>query len=223
MTDYSNPKSLGSRFRERRLGPLKKMIENTYSQKGEVTLLDVGGRKIYWNLLPEGYLQKHNVKIKILNIPGDLQGKDDDTFTHAVGNACQMPEYSDKLFDIAHSNSVIEHVGGWTNVKLFASEVRRVARNIFIQTPYFWFPIEPHYVTPFFHWLPRPIQESLIINRRLGNRGGAKDLESAIRHIEETPRLLDVRSYKLLFPDCDVTRERFMFLTKSLIAIRELR
>lgn len=220
MTDYSNPRSLGSRFRSRRLGPLKQMITRTYAEKGTVTILDVGGRKLYWNLLDRKFLESHRVRITILNIPGDLQGENDEVFTHVIGNACLMPEHVNRSFDIAHSNSVIEHVGGWANIKAFASEIRRVANRLFIQTPYYWFPIEPHFVFPCFHWLPRPIQESLVINHRLGQRGRALNLDSAIQQIEEAPRLLDFRTYRLLFPDCEILKERILFFTKSMIAVR---
>ncbi len=33
-------------------------------------------------------------------------------------------------------------------------------------------------------------------------------------------RLLSYREMRLLFPDCQILRERFLFLTKSYIAVR---
>ena len=220
MTDYKNPNSLGSYFRKKRVGPLLELVKSAFKQKGEVTMLDVGGRKEYWKILPSGTFEKYNVKVTVLNIPSDLQGEDDDVFSHISGNACSMPEFSDNSFDVVHSNSVIEHVGDWTQVKLFAQEVSRVSIGMFIQTPFYWFPIEPHYVCPFFHWLPRPIRISLMLRRTLGNRGRAKDLDTAMQYADEAPRLLDRRCYKLLFPDCDIINERIFLLTKSMIAYR---
>ncbi len=224
MTNYENPQSLGFRMRAKRLGPLLKMIESAHAKHGEVRLLDVGGRKVYWNILPPGFLQKHNVKVTLLNLPDDLQGygTDDEIFKHVAGNACNMPEYADKSFHIAHSNSVIEHVGGWQNVKSFAREVRRVASALFVQTPYFWFPVEPHLVMPLFHWMPRPIQETLVRRLPLGHFGKREpNLDAAIARVDGIPRLLDLRAYRLLFPDCVIIKERFCLLTKSLVAIRE--
>lgn len=223
MTDYENPTSLGSRFRARRTGPLKQLIRDAHAKYGQVRLLDIGGRKTYWNILPPGFLEQHQVTVTILNLPEELQGADDKIFKHVAGDACNMVDYPDKHFHIAHANSVIEHVGGWTNVKRFASEAGRVAEGLFIQTPYFWFPVEPHYVAPFFHWFPRPIQETLVQRFALGHSAKkCPTLESAISRIDGTPRLLDLRAYRLLFPDCKIIKERFFLLTKSLIAVREL-
>ena len=35
--------------------------------------------------------------------------------------------------------------------------MRRVAKQYYVQTPYKWFPIEPHFLTPLVHYLPKPI------------------------------------------------------------------
>jgi hypothetical protein len=223
MTNYDDPSSLGSRMRAKRTGPLLQLIKDAYAKHGHVKLLDVGGRKIYWNIVPPGFLEKHKVTVTILNLPGELQGTDDEIFRHVAGDACNMVDYEDRSFHIAHSNSVIEHVGGWRNVKRFANETRRVASGLFVQTPYFWFPIEPHYVAPFFHWFPRPIQESLVQKLALGHSAKkAPNLESAIARIDDTPRLLDLRAYRLLFPDCTIVKERFCLMTKSLVAVRSI-
>ena len=223
MTDYENPNSFGSNFRRRRTAPLIKLIQDAHAIHGHVKLLDVGGRKLYWNILPAGFLQQYKVSVTLLNLPDDLKAPDDEIFKHVAGDACNMKEFADKTFHIAHSNSVIEHVGGWANVKRFASEVRRVASGLFVQTPYFWFPIEPHYVMPLFHWTPRPIQESLVLKLPLGHRGmRAPNLEAAISEIDAVPRLLDLRSYRLLFPDCTIVKERFFLMTKSLVAVRQI-
>ena len=42
--------------------------------------------------------------------------------------------FKDNAFDVVYSNSVIEHLG-------------TVDHQL-------WFPVEPHYITPFIHWLP---------------------------------------------------------------------
>ncbi|MBV9610229.1 MAG: class I SAM-dependent methyltransferase [Acidobacteria bacterium] len=70
------------------------------------------------------------------------------------GNACSMP-FADQSFDWVFSNAVIEHVGDRKSQRMMADEIRRVARlGYFIATPNWWFPLDPHTMVPFYHWLP---------------------------------------------------------------------
>lgn len=70
------------------------------------------------------------------------------------GDARELP-FSDGSFDYVVSNAVIEHVGGPDGAKRMIAESHRVARaGYFHTTPNRWFPIEPHLMAPFLHWLP---------------------------------------------------------------------
>jgi|SRR5579875_1078027 len=60
--------------------------------------------------------------------------------------------FTDKSFDIAAANAVLEHVGGLESQKLFAAELLRVARRVFLSVPNRFFPIEHHTGIPFAHW-----------------------------------------------------------------------
>jgi SAM-dependent methyltransferase len=62
--------------------------------------------------------------------------------------------FADREFDFVYCSSVIEHVAP-TDRARFAAELRRVGRGWFVQTPAHSFPIEPHALLPFVHWLPR--------------------------------------------------------------------
>jgi SAM-dependent methyltransferase len=220
LADYSNPDSFGSRMRARRLEPLKQLIIDIHNKKSQVKILDVGGRAMYWKAFPQDFFEKYRVKITILNLPSDLAREDCGTFSYAVGDACNMSEYADNSFDIAHSNSVIEHVGNWNQIKAFAGEVRRVAPSIFIQTPYYWFPVEPHFIKLFHHWLPKPWRALIWRRFNMGQRGRALNIDEAMIKIDDEPYLLDLEMFRFLFPDCRILKERLLFLTKSMVAFR---
>jgi SAM-dependent methyltransferase len=68
-------------------------------------------------------------------------------------DATERLPFPDDAFDLAYCSSVIEHVAPERRER-FAAEVRRVARGWYVQTPAWSFPIEPHALLPFAHWLP---------------------------------------------------------------------
>ncbi|HEX3432844.1 MAG TPA: class I SAM-dependent methyltransferase [Solirubrobacteraceae bacterium] len=72
-------------------------------------------------------------------------------FVHA--DATVGLPFADGQFDLVYCSSVIEHVAR-ARREAFAAELRRVGRGWFVQTPAFSFPIEPHALLPFAHWLP---------------------------------------------------------------------
>ena len=220
INTYLKPSSIGSRFRKRRLAPLVELIIKIYKGKGTVEILDVGGRETYWKALERSILIENHVKITILNLPSDLNGDENEFFTYATGDACDLSNYPDNSFDIVHSNSVIEHVGNWKNIKAFAFETRRLAPNLFIQTPNYWFPVEPHFMKIAHHWLPKSLRASMWMQFKMGERGRAKDIDEAMQKIDEEPYLLDLNMFSFLFPDCRIMKERFLFITKSMIALR---
>jgi len=222
ITNYQDPNSWISRRRARRVGPLLTMIKHVYNKNGRVRLIDLGGRQEYWNIVGREFLQRHHVKITLVNLPSVEAPPDDGVFEYHAGDACQLSEFADNSFDIVHSNSVIEHVGDWTRIKSFAHESRRLAPLHFIQTPYFWFPIEPHYVRVFHHWRPWPWRARLHFPRRTApntNRDLAH-VEHAMTALFSEPFLLDLRTFQFLFPDSVLHRERFLgIFVKSLIAV----
>jgi SAM-dependent methyltransferase len=61
--------------------------------------------------------------------------------------------FADGEFELVYCSSVIEHVPPARRAA-FAAELRRVGRRWFVQTPAFSFPLEPHSLLPFAHWLP---------------------------------------------------------------------
>jgi hypothetical protein len=221
VSDYHNPNSIGARLRAKRIEPLLKMIKNNYEVYGNVDIIDIGGTKTYWRILPQEMLQSMNVKITLVNLPGNKVPEENRIFTFMEGNGCDLHEINDGAFHIAHSNSVIEHVGDWDKMVRFAHEISRVSNSYFVQTPNYWFPIEPHFMAPFFHWLPRPMRVLLIMRFDLGHRIKQDSIDGAIRSIESV-RLLDRKMFAELFPDAMIFTEKVLFLPKSMIAIKNV-
>ncbi|MHB1468372.1 MAG: class I SAM-dependent methyltransferase [Solirubrobacteraceae bacterium] len=78
-------------------------------------------------------------------------------FVHA--DATEAIPFGEREFDAVYCSSVIEHVERERRAGL-AREIRRVGRGFFVQTPAWEFPIEPHCLLPFAHWLPRALRKS---------------------------------------------------------------
>ena len=119
------------------------------------------------------------------------------------GDARALP-FEDGAFDIAYSNSLVEHLHPQDRGR-FTSELRRVARRYWVQTPNRYFPVEPHVLLPGFQFLPEGARRRLW---RLGQPGTPY----------EPIELLTAAELRQLFPDAVIVRERFAGLTKSLIA-----
>jgi SAM-dependent methyltransferase len=81
--------------------------------------------------------------------------------------------FADGAFDLAYCSSVIEHVAP-AHRAAFARELRRVARGWYVQTPAYSFPVEPHALLPFAHWLPHALRRPYW---RLGVAGDWEEIE----------------------------------------------
>ena len=219
LSNYYSPESLVSKLRIKRIAPLLEMIEATYNEYGFVNIIDIGGTEAYWSIVPRHYLDRHRINITIVNLPDPDMPKDHGPFKFVAGNGCDLVGFADKSFHIAHSNSVVEHVGDWTHMVKFAKELTRVASRWFIQTPNYWFPIEPHCMTPFFHWLPKPTRMWLVSRFQLGHWGQAESVDEAVQ-IVDSARLLNKKMLQELFKEAQIRTERFFGLPKSFIAVK---
>ena len=120
-------------------------------------------------------------------------------------DATQRLPFDDGAFDLAYSNSVVEHLPP-DRRQAFAAELRRVSRGWWVQTPALSFPIEPHALLPFAHWLPVALRKPYW---RLGVAGEWEDAQ-----------LLRRRDLEALFPEGTVLPERWGGLAKSWISVR---
>ena len=216
ISNYHNPHSVGSSLRRKRAATLKAMIEEIYSKKGLVRIIDVGGTRRYWNIIESDYLASKNCQITLVNFTKS-DDPEDSVFWEVIGDGRHL-DVEDYSFDIAHSNSVIEHVGSWDDMLLFSKEIARVSKNYFVQTPSFWFPIEPHAMFPFFHWLPVPLRKMIVTRYAIGHWEKATSNDKAAS-IVSSASLLKKYQMKLLFPEAVIKTEWLLF-PKSYIAIK---
>ncbi len=137
-------------------------------------------------------------------------------FHRFVGDATCLPEFRNRQFCVVFSNSVIEHLGTWSAQAKMAEEVQRIGSFFFIQTPNYKFPLEPHFLVPFFHFFPLVMRVSLIRRFNLGWYSRIPDVAAA-RALAQSHRLLTEAELHLLFPTGSVYREKFAGLVKSLV------
>ena len=194
------------------------MIDEAHARHGVVRVIDVGGTEAYWRVVSADFLETRQVHITIVNLPTESHPVDHGPFHFVGADGCRLDEFSDSAFHIAHSNSVVEHVGDWSRMKAFANELMRVGQRYFVQTPNYWFPVEPHCMVPFFHWLPRPIRLSLVLRFELGNWKRARDVDEGIAALSSAC-LLDRRMMRALFPQAEILTERILLFPKSFVAV----
>jgi hypothetical protein len=216
--DYSNPKSIALWFRRRRARRIAELIGAAAARTGACRILDLGGRADYWDLFDRKFLDGSGVHVTLVNYELSTVA-DDPMFEMVDADACGLP-YADNSFDLVHSNSTLEHIGDWPRMEAFAGEVRRLAPAYYVQTPYYWFPVEPHYSTLFMHWRSEQSRAHALLKRRHGFFGRQPDMGRAMRIVQDC-RLLDKAQFRYLLPDARHVDERVAGLTKSLIAIRD--
>ena len=181
-------------------------------------LLDVGGDPAFWTSRPQAVSSIDLVDLCIRTLDSNMATNYH--FRLIKCDACRLC-YGDGSYDIGFSNSVIEHVGAWDRQQQFAAEIRRVAKGLWVQTPAYECPVEPHYLALFVHHLPRAIQKRII--RWVTLRGWLDRPNSAqIEEMVDSTRLIKKSEMQQLFPDCEIMTERiFGIIPKSYIAYRD--
>ena len=172
-------------------------------------IIDIGGKAEFWQDLAIP------LNITILNLPGELNYDDsmsNHQFCFIEGDACNVKFISNNYFDIAFSNSVIEHVGDEIRQKLMAQEIRRLAPRYWVQTPSIWFPIEAHNHMPFWWFYPESIKTQFL------ERWKEKLPDWAVM-IENTT-VISKNKMAEFFPGAEIFTERVFGFTKSYTAFK---
>jgi SAM-dependent methyltransferase len=190
----------------RRSGRMRAFAQHIDVKPG-TNVLDLGGQPGIWQLTP-----LPSLNITILNLPGIAQPAEHShhRITYVEGDGCRVDAYRDKTFDCVFSNSVIEHVGDAGQRAAFASEVRRLGRSYWVQTPAKAFPIEAHNGMPFWWFYPESLRRHFL------RRWRAKLPDWT--HMVETTTIVSRDELVRLFPEARIITERVMGIPKSYIA-----
>ena len=140
---------------------------------------------------------------------------DEPWITQVTGDACAFAETG---FDLVVSNSLLEHLGGPARRQVFAETVLGAAPRHWVQTPYRYFPVEPHWLFPGFQWLPVSARVAVTRHWRYGHRH-EPDRDRALDLVLEV-ELVSATEMRHLFPGATLWYERAGGLVKSLVSIR---
>ena len=204
----ANEKSLAERMRRRRWSILRQHIPSFE----DLRVVDLGGTAHWWDNAP--FIPR---SITVVNLYEADHGS---SIVRCVeGDALMAHELlKGEEFDLVFSNSLIEHLGGHDARRRFADVVSTLADSYVIQTPYRYFPIEPHWMFPAFQFLPVAVRSWLAPLWPLGHTRGWT-VDAAANEVMST-ELLSAREMRAYFPDSRIVWERVAGIPKSMIAIK---
>lgn len=217
---YNSTETIESRLRRRRFAIFRPMLEAALQEKETIEIIDLGGTENYWNIARD-FLTAHKGRIRITLVNLEpIEVTDHHLFHTVIGDACDPNLLNGKSFDFVHSNSVIEHVGDWERIENFANNVLRLGKRHYVQTPNYWFPLEPHFRVPAFQWLPVSVRTWMLTKWNLGFYSREADWSSASEVINSI-NLLNSRQMEQLFAGSDVRHEWLLGMPKSVLAMGE--
>jgi hypothetical protein len=204
------PDSLGAKARARRW----QWFAANFPDLGEMSVIDLGGTASAWLRAPI-----KPAHVRIVNL-GDAPGEDPPSWiTFDTADACDLPSsIRDTKYDLVFSNAVIEHVGGHYRRQQFADAVHELAPRHWVQTPYRYFPIEPHYLFPGFQFLPVNVRAEVLRKWPLIHSPNSDKIGA--RHTAMEVELLSITEMRLYFPTSQIHFERLAGLVKSVIALQ---
>lgn len=208
-----SPDSLGGRARAKRWA----LVRELFPDIEDLSVIDLGGRVDVWESAP---VRPRKVTVLNLYEPGESH---DDAIISLTGDACDaeavlQQQLGHSSFDLVFSNAVLEHVGGHANRIRFAESARRLAPRHWVQTPYRYFPLEPHWLFPGMQFLPVAARARISRHWPLAHSPSVDD-DDALSAVQWT-ELLGLTEMRSYFPDSAILHERAAGFTKSLIAVR---
>lgn len=134
------------------------------------------------------------------------------TFHLIEGDATNLENFEDNNFDIAFSNSVIEHVGAQHKQMQLVREITRLAPLYWVQTPAIWFALESHTGIPFWFILPK------FVRSQFHKSWSRRYPEWNIMVLGTT--VISRSTLKKYFPEAQFWTEKLFMLPKSYIVYK---
>jgi len=170
--DTLSPTSVSTKARLRRW----QKFRETFPHIGDMHVLDLGGTPNYWSNAPE--MPAH---VTVVNL---CDQDSTDRVTAIQGDACNPPASAEGKYDLVVSNSLLEPVGGHAQRARLADVIHRSSDRHWVQTPYRYFPVEPHWVAPGFQFLPFEARVRAMMLWKFGN-SPTPDREAAISLVND--------------------------------------
>lgn len=204
--DPDRSDSLTYRCRQQRNEEFKRRFPGL----ADMRVLDLGGTAISWRVagLQAGQLT-------IVNL-GQPKPQPEPWIEEVQGDAC---DGGFGKFDLVFSNSVLEHVGGHARRQQLADVIRESAPAYWVQTPYRYFPIEPHWLFPGFQFLPFRARVEITRRWNVGHNPALKNADEAAALVAST-ELVSATEMRAYFPGAAIWFERFAGIPKSIVAYK---
>ncbi|MEO8666201.1 MAG: class I SAM-dependent methyltransferase [Ignavibacteria bacterium] len=211
--DQTKNNSVSGRMRRKRMEFFRKFTDGL---KKPLRILDVGGSDYHWR--DSDFVNNRNYYITIVNT--ELQDmKDLRNICFIKRDVSDLGFFDNKEYDIVYSNSLLEHLNTFEQQMFVSDEMRRIGKHYFVQTPNYYFPVEPHFLFPFFQFLSESLKTKLIMRYDLGWFQKEID-ETRARELARSIRLLKKDELLKLFPDAKFYSEKYFLLNKSFIAYK---
>jgi len=206
LIDPARPGSFVYRCRQRR----HEEFNHRFPDLADMRVLDLGGTAASWRASAVQPL-----KLTLVNLNHERESGEP-WMDIVYGDACAG---GFGQYDLVFSNSLLEHLGGHARRQQFAEVVREAAPYWWIQTPYRYFPIEPHWVFPGFQFLPFRARQEITQRWKIGHMGAHADTSEAARLVASV-ELISVTEMRSYFPGGEIWLERLAGLPKSLVAVK---
>lgn len=207
------PNSLGAKARAGRW----QQFRDLFPDIDAMSVLDLGGTVEAWERAP---VRPAHVTVLNLFEPGK---SDESRLTPVDGDACAAADVLQRngvrtSFDLVFSNSLLEHVGGHAKRADLARQVRDLAPYHWVQTPYRYFPVEPHWLFPGMQFLP--MAAKLVVAERWPLQHTKPDSRATAMTEVQWTELVGITELRSYFPESRILKEKLAGVTKSITAVR---